>query len=375
MKKKLTILSLGALFLISFVLTSCTVLNPFSNKDKDQTIYYGTAEAEKIDISAEVAGRVKEVKVQEGEIIKSGSLIAVLNTPENTIKSQQAETSVKNAENELAKLNEGSRQEEIKAQEAVTQQAVHGVKQAENAFKQADANLTAAQATYAFKEKIFNNTKILYESNAVPKQELDNDAYVLDTAKSALTNAQYAQDTAKQQIESAKSQLTAAREKLNLLKNGATEKTKNTAKYGIAQAKQGYSLSKLLLDKANIVALSEGVIESVNYSVGEYVTPGNPVVTMVNPQNMWVKIFVPEKVLPLIKVNKIVKVKSDFLKDKIIKGRISYIATEAEFTPLNIVTKNDRMKLVYAVKIQLLDHLQEIKPGMLLDIDLDDQNL
>jgi HlyD family secretion protein len=310
------------------------------------------------------------VKCQEGQLVKSGSLVALLDAPENTIKAQQSEISVKNAENELAKLNEGSRNEDIKAQEALTKQAQAGVKQAENAFNQGSENLIAAQTTYDFKKKTFDDTQVLYDSDTASKQELDNAKYALDTAQSALTNAQYAKETAKQQVESAKALYTAATEKLDLLKNGVTEKTKTTAQYGITQAEQGYSLSKLLLDKANIVALSDGIVESVNYSVGEYVTPGSTVVTIVNPNDMWVKIYLPEKILPLVKLNKEVIIKSDFIPGQTIKGRISYIATEAEFTPMNIVTKKDRQKLVFAVKVKILDHLDVVKPGMLLDIDL-----
>ncbi|WDU83033.1 hypothetical protein [Caloramator sp. Dgby_cultured_2] len=59
------------------------------------------------------------------------------------------------------------------------------------------------------------------------------------------------------------------------------------------------------------------------------------------------------------------------MKDKNIKGEIVYISPEAEFTPMNIVTKEDRTKLVFAVKVKILDHLDSVKPGMLLDVLLD----
>jgi HlyD family secretion protein len=85
---------------------------------------------------------------------------------------------------------------------------------------------------------------------------------------------------------------------------------------------------------------------------------------------MWVKVYVPESILPSIRLNKEVTLKSDFLKDKTIKGKIIYISPEAEFTPMNIVTKKDRMKLVYEVKIKILDNLESVKPGMLMDVNL-----
>jgi HlyD family secretion protein len=65
-----------------------------------------------------------------------------------------------------------------------------------------------------------------------------------------------------------------------------------------------------------------------------------------------------------------VSIKCDYLKDKVISGKVIYISPEAEFTPLNIVTKEDRMKLVFAVKVKILDNLDSIKPGMLLDVNV-----
>lgn len=338
--------------------------------NESSTVYYGTAEADKVDISAEVAGRLKDIKVDEGGSVKPGTVVALLDTPENAIKAEQSETSIKSAENELAKLNEGSRQEEIDAQSALTKQAAAAVKQAENAREQAGESLSASRTTAAFKKKLLDDAKKLFQASAISQQELDNAQYAYDNAASALANAAYASETAGQQVNAARDQLQADQAKLDLLKNGATDKTKTGAQYGIDQAKQSYDLAKLLLDKANLVSLSDGVVDSVNYSVGEYVTPGSPVVTIVNPKNMWVKIFVPEEVLPKLKVNRQVGMKSDFIKGETIKGKIAYIATEAEFTPTNTVTKKDRMRLVFAVKVKILDHLDAVRPGMLLDVDL-----
>jgi HlyD family secretion protein len=82
------------------------------------------------------------------------------------------------------------------------------------------------------------------------------------------------------------------------------------------------------------------------------------------------QIYVPERVLPNLKLGKPVSIRCDYLKEKEIKGQIIYISSEAEFTPINIVTKEDRMKMVFAVKVKILDNLDSIKPGMLLDVNV-----
>ncbi|MGL5780773.1 HlyD family secretion protein, partial [Cetobacterium sp.] len=106
-----------------------------------------------------------------------------------------------------------------------------------------------------------------------------------------------------------------------------------------------------------------------NLKIGEVVNPGIAVVTMLDMNNLWTKIYVPEKILPLIKLNQKVTVKNDFI-DKNYEGEIVYIASDSEFTPMNIVTKKDRMKLVYEIKVKVLNNDGGLKSGMLVGVDL-----
>lgn len=384
MRKSKPLIAACTAMALAAVLSGCSAISAFTNKNIDDYVYYGTAEADQVDISAEVAGRIKEIKVEEGQTVKAGDVIAVIDSQENLIKTQQSELSVENAKNELGKVQEGNRSEEIKAQQALVEQGGAQVrqtqayvKQMEALVKQADTNMQNAKTTYDFKKKNYDDIKALYEGSSTTKQELDNAKYALDNAQYALNNSTDSYDSsleqlnsAKAQLDSADAQLQAAKEKLNLLVNGATDRTKNTAQLGIEQAEKGYELSKLQLDKTNVIAAVDGVIESVNFKAGEYITPGSALATMVNPKDMWVKIYVPEKILPSVKLDKAVSMKSDFTKDKTIKGKVTYISQEAEFTPMNIVTKKDRVKLVFAVKVKLTDNMDSVKPGMLLDVDI-----
>lgn len=384
MRKSKPLIAICTAMALAAILSGCSAISAFTNKNIDDYVYYGTAEADQVDISAEVAGRIKEIKVEEGQTVKAGDVIAVIDSQENLIKSQQSELSVENAKNELGKVQEGNRSEEIKAQQALVEQGEAQVRQTqayvtqmEALVKQADTNMQNAKTTYDFKKKNYDDIKALYDGSATTKQELNNAKYALDNAQYALNNSTASYDSslaqlnsAKAQLDSAEAQAKAAKEKLNLLVNGATDRTKNTAQLGIEQAEKSYELSKLQLDKTNVIAAVDGVIESVNFKVGEYIAPGSALATMVNPKDMWVKIYVPEKILPSVKLDKAVSMKSDFTKDKTIKGKITYISQEAEFTPMNIVTKKDRVKLVFAVKVKLTDNMDSVKPGMLLDVDI-----
>ena len=361
-----------------------TYVRSITSGTGDSFVFYGTAEAEQIDVSAEVSGRIKEIKVQEGQTVRAGSLVAVIDTPENQVKAEQSEISVESAENELARTAEGNREEEINIQRALVQQGEAAARQVQNAVKQVDAsvgqaeqNLKSSQETFTLKKDQYDDIKVLFDTGAATEQDLKNAEYAMNTALNALESAKHSVESAKAQLSGSKAQLdganaqlAASQEKLRLLINGATERSISASEYGVAQAEKGLELTKLVLDKSKVSAAKDGIIETVNFSEGEYVGLGSPLMTIMDQSDLWVKIYVPEKALPSLKLGKQVSIKSDYIKGKEIKGQIIYISPEAEFTPINIVTKEDRMKLVFAVKVKIMDNLDSIKPGMLLDVNV-----
>ncbi len=361
-----------------------TYVRSITSGAQDSFVFYGTAEAEQIDVSTEVNGKIKEISVQEGQLVKAGSLLAVIDAPENQIRVEQSELSVGSAENELTRTEEGSREEELNIQRAMVQQGEASARQAENAVKQVEALVAqaeqsqkSAQDTYNLKKNQYVDIKVLFDNGAATEQDVENAEYAMNTAMNALEGAKHSVESTKAQLsgsraqlDGAKAQLAASQEKLRMLVNGATERSISASEYSVAQAEKGLELTKLTLDKSKVWAMQSGIIETVNFSEGEYVGVGSPLMTITDQANLWVKIYVPEKTLPSLMLGKAVSIKCDYLKNKEIKGQIVYISPEAEFTPINIVTKEDRMKLVFAVKVKILDNLDSIKPGMLLDVNI-----
>jgi HlyD family secretion protein len=351
-------------------LSTFFIVKNMKDKSSDQFQFSGTVEADELNAASEIAGKIKEVKVEDGNKVKAGDIIAVIDSDENSVKLAQADISLQNAENELGKVTEGNRAEDINAQKELVKQGEALVNQGQAAIETAQNNMSIAQTNYDYRKKLYDNEVILNKSGYESNQNLDTAKNNLDNAEATLSNAKSSMSTANAQLQNYRAQLGAAAEKLNLLVNGATDRTKDTAQYGIEQAQKNLDLSKLTLDKSNIKAAVDGVIETVNFKKGEYVSPGSPVATLLDNNNMYIKVYVPEKVLPNLKLDKEVNMKSDFLKSTVIKGKVSYISPEAEFTPMNIVTKEDRTKLVYEVKIKIQDNLESVKPGMLLDVEL-----
>lgn len=341
-----------------------------SAKQNNTNIYYGTVEAETINVPSELQGKISEIKVEEGQIVKSGDILVFLNDAESRIKLDMSELSKENAENELKKIEDGNRIEEINIQKSIVAQSKSQVNQGEILLNQAQNNLENARINLDYKKKIYEDNKTLYENGSISKYEFDTLKNQYDSALINYKNAAEQIEYAKSQLNSFKAQLNASNEKLNLLLKGATDKTKLTAKLNLSQAEKQEELSKINFDKNIITSPAYGIVETVNFNKGEFVNIGSPVATILDINNMYVKIYVPEKILSSIKTGQEVSLSSDFIKDKKIKGKIIYISPEAEFTPMNIVTKEDRTKLVFEVKIKILDGLDILKPGMLIDVSL-----
>jgi len=105
---------------------------------------------------------------------------------------------------------------------------------------------------------------------------------------------------------------------------------------------------------------------------GETTPPGAPVLTLMNPDDRWVRIYVPEDRIGLVTLGQRATITSDSYPDRTHEGRVTFIASEAEFTPKNVQTPEERVKLVYAVKVQVVgDTAFELKPGMPADVRLE----
>ncbi|QCX33260.1 HlyD family efflux transporter periplasmic adaptor subunit [Caloramator sp. E03] len=341
----------------------------YANKVSENT-YYGTVEAETVNVSSQIQGNIENINVEEGQTIKAGDIIASMDDSESKIKLDISNISKESAKNELQNLKNGTRQEEINVQEAVVKQFEAQINQGEVLLKQAENNLNLAKKNLDYYKKVYEDNKSLYDNDAISKSQLDSIKFQYDSAYIGYENAKQQVEYAKAQLDSFKSQLIAAKEKLNLLKNGATDNEKLSAQLNLNQAEKSQELSNINYNKTVIKSPINGVVETVNFKKGEFVNVGSPIATILDMNNLYVNIYVSEKDLTKIKLGKTVKLKSDFIKDKEINGKIIYISNKAEFTPMNIVTKEDRTKLVFKVKVKIIDSIDLVRAGMLMDVYL-----
>ena len=285
----------------------------------------GNIEATDAQASFKLAGRVEKRLVNEGETIEKGGLVATLDANEF-----EQEVAIRNADLELAgavlaELEAGSRQQEIAA---------------------AMATLDRAKAEMQQHKRDYERQKELYEKNVISEQEYEKAQTSFDVATARLKEAE---------------------EQFKLIEEGPRQERIQQARAKVKQAEHALKLAEIRLGYAKLRSPLSGVVISEHIEAGEYVVPGTAIVTIADLKDVWLRAYINETDLGRVKVGQEVEVTTDSYSDKKYKAVISFIASQAEFTPKTVQTKEQRVKLVYRIKIDIDNSDMELKPGMPAD--------
>jgi HlyD family secretion protein len=238
----------------------------------------------------------------------------------------------------------GLRSAEVRAAEASLAELVTGSRPEEIA--QSEAVVRRMQADVARARADFKRLKKLYEQDNVSGQDYD-------AAKSA--------------VEVTTAKLGEAQEQLRLVQKGPRIEKVERARAQLQQAKEALALAETRLGYATLTSPLTGVVLSHNIEPGEFVAPGTPIVTVGDLEHVWLRAYVDETDLGHVKVGQAAQVTADTYPDKVYEGRVSFIASQAEFTPKSVQTKKERVKLVYRTKITIDNPHMELKAGMPAD--------
>lgn len=310
----------------------------------------GTIESTQIDTCSEVAGKVIKLEKEEGDQVKKGDVLAVLDSSvqELAVKQQEAVVELKQAR--LDELKAGTRPKQLEQAEAAANSA--GL-----AVKNARTGVETAQTSYDYWLEKYNNVKKLYESGTLSENDLLDAKYKLDTARLQL-------EVAKKQLESAEAQLKSAQAQVGLLKEGSTSQTIRAAEADLGQSQTMLDQANLILSKYNVKAAADGTYIQRNVEVGTMVNMGTSIGTVSDLSNLWTSVYLQQKYLRYVSLNQDISLKVGALDGKTVKGRIVFISSEAEFTPKNTQTDESKESMVFKIKIRILDGLGSLKPGM-----------
>jgi HlyD family secretion protein len=340
----------------------------------------GNIEVTDAEVSFKIPGRVEARLVDEGETVKAGQTVARLDSAELTQEVAVRRAEVQAVQAALAELEAGSRPEEIAQAEASAEQAkarldemLAGSRPEE--LSAAEAVLRRAQAEAERARLDAERYEGLYKKEIVSAQQYDlaRTAYETTLARQREAEEQFKlvkEGPRREQIEQARAAWSQAQERFLLVKKGPRRETIDQARARFQQAKQALAVAETRLGYATLASPLSGVVLSKNVEPGEFVSAGTPIVTVADLENVWLRAYINETDLGRVKVGQRVRVTADTYPDKRYEGRVSFIASQAEFTPKNVQTEKERVKLVYRVKVDIRNPNMELKPGMPADAEI-----
>ena len=340
----------------------------------------GNIEATDVEVSFRLAGWVESRLVSEGGVVSMNQPIARLDSEylEQEVAMRRAEVAGVGAK--LAELEAGSRPEEIARAESAVAHAqarldelLAGSRTQEIEAARASVQRAAAENTRA--DVDYARQRQLYEQDVISARERDNALASYGTTKAILAEAQerfrlVQEGPRHEQITQARAALAEAQAWHDQVLAGPRKETIEQVRAEQLRAEEALRLAETRLSYAAITAPLSGIVLSDHAETGEYVTPGAPIVTIGDLENVWLRGYIDETDLGRIKLGQSVAVTTDTYTDKVYEGVLSFISSEAEFTPKNVQTDKERVKLVYRVKIDIPNPDFELKPGMPADAEI-----
>jgi HlyD family secretion protein len=290
----------------------------------------GTVEATEAQLGFPVAGRIEAVMAREGDRVEAGNELARLDRSEALARRDEALSRIESARAVLRDVELGSRTEEV---------------------EQARAARDAAETRLEDSKRDLERSRTLHTGGAIPKEALDK---------------------AQLGVELAEKELERATEQLRLLEAGPRRERIEAQRAALTQAEASLRAIDAVLDQMTLEAPFDGLITVRNREPGEAVGPGAPVLTLLNPDDRWVRIYVREDRIGEVRVGASASIRCDTFPGKTYEGEVRFIAPEAEFTPKNVQTAEERVRLVYAVEVRITEDPEgDLKPGMPADVRLD----
>jgi HlyD family secretion protein len=285
----------------------------------------GNIEAHESLVSFKVQGRIVQLPIEEGQEVAQGALLAKLEDADlqQRVRIDQATVAVRKSN--LALTLAGTREQEVRA----SQQAV-----------------VDAQADLNEKKLDDQRAQALYAKDEISAQERD----LADTARTR-----------------SEASFKAAEQRYAEAEEGSRKEDITIARANLNQAGADLGLSRIDLGYATLVAPNAGVITVRQAELGEVVAPGSPVVTLADLDHIWLRAYVAETDLGRIRWGQDAIVTTDTYPGQQFHGRISFISPDAEFTPKSVQTYQERVTLVYRIKIDIDNPKHELKPGMPAD--------
>lgn len=330
----------------------------------------GRLQLQNIDVASLRAGRVSQVLVHEGDLVEKGTPLVTLSSEELDTQLQGAEAAKSQAE--AAKLQAEGRKSQAQAAKARAEGAVTramgtekraegGYARTQGGVNQADAVIAAKKAQLQIALDNLNNTKALRKDDLVSIAELQQREQAYQAAKAEVLAAQAAKAQAAAGGTEAQAGIAEAQSGIAEAKAAVAEAQAgiNQAQAGIEQAQAGINQAQSQINRVKSIqsdmyvrAPQAGRVEYRIVEVGNVIAPGSKVVTLVDPNDVYLEIFLPTDSSNQVQIGSPARIVLDGIK-AVLPAKVSFVANQSQFTPKSVETKNEREKMMYRVKLSL----------------------
>jgi multidrug resistance efflux pump len=346
----------------------------------DSFFVSGIIEADDIHVGSKIGGRVLKVVAREGQNVKPGEVLVLLEPRELDAALAEAQAALRQTEAKYALVTAGFRREEIEQAEAALAQSraelnqlIAGPRQQE--IDQARADWLAARAQAENAERLLKRMGDLVKRDLIARQEFDDAQAKAQESEQRMKSARERYDlvlagTRKEEIERARQKLSEAEAKLRMLRSGYRKEEITQVKSEVEAARARVQLIRTQLDETVIKAPVDAVVEALDLEPGDLVAAGRPVATLLRTESLWVRAYVPEERLGFVRPGQTVKVRVDSFPEKNFRGVIRRIHRQAEFTPRNVQTHEERVLQVFQTEVVIEDPDRVLRPGMSADVTI-----
>ncbi|MCC8941138.1 HlyD family secretion protein [Bradyrhizobium sp. Arg68] len=314
--------------MVGIVALAVAALSIFYLLRPEPLLVQGEVDATRLDIAARVDGRVKEIPVERGQNVPANTILVRIDNPETLAKIEQMKAAKAVAEAQLANVLVGTRVETVAARKA---------------------EMERAQAAVVLAQKTFDRVHTLTEQGNAPQARLDQVTDALHEAERGLDQAKSAYEQAV---------------------NGYTKEERAIAKANVEKAEADIQSVQSVIDQLAVYAPVASQIYQRNVEPGEYVSPGVPLVTLINLADLWIHFDLREDLVKGLKVGDKFDVRIPALDDRRVTVEVKLIATKGEYASWRATRATGDFDLrTFSIRAYPVQPMPELRPGMSAYLD------
>ncbi len=361
------------------------------NGDQNGIVFTGNIELLQTDVAFKFPGRMVELLVDEGDSVQKSQLVARLDDRQLQDQKREAEAQLRGNASRNKELQTliafqkqsleaqiEQRQAEIGQAQATLDRLLEGSRPQE--IQEAQAAVAIAEASFDRAQKDWQRAQDLFATEDISRAQHDQSRSAYEIAQGAVKQARerynlVVEGPRRQDIQVARENLSRAKAGLKQTESTHLEIERNqqalkTLETEAEALKARIAQIETQIDDTSALAPFDGVVLVKSAEEDEVVAAGSSVVTLGDLAHPWVRGYIPETQLGRVKLGMPVRVTTDSYPNKAYDGRVSFIASEAEFTPKQIETQQERVKLVYRIKVDIANPEQELKLNMPVNAEL-----